>query len=119
MAHPGVPAHRHVGGQTLTFALIAGLAFAVVAAAIMLPIPFPTIEEKRTAILAAFLDRLFVGFVIGPAASGLHANGLLLGAILGLGLSVPTAIITKSYPPVLGLGLVGGLAVGFAFERAF
>lgn len=94
-----------------SFALVAGLLLAVIFTALMIPLPFPTPQEKRTAMGAAFLERFWHGFIIGPVASGLGANGILVGAVLGLGLSIPTAVITKSYIPVIPLGLhhrIGG-----------
>ena len=53
--------------------------------------------------------------MIGPVAKGLDANGLLIGGSLGFGLSVPSALITRAYVPILALGTVGGLAVGLAY----
>ncbi len=101
------------------FALLAGLLPGTSLTALTIPLPFPTAAEKRTAMGAAFLDRFLLGFVIGPVADGPGANGILTGAALGLGLSIPTAIITKSYIPILPLGLVGGLAVGLAYQLLF
>lgn len=98
------------------FALIAGLVLASVLSATMVPLSFPTPREKRTAIIAAFLDRFFLRFVVGPAAAGLDTNGVLIGAILGLGSSIPTALITRGYVPVIVLGLAGGTVVGLAYE---
>jgi hypothetical protein len=103
----------------LGFALLAGLVVAVAATALMVPIPFPSPEAKRLAMLAAFVDRFFLGLVVGPAARGLEANGLVVGGLLGLGLSLPTAMITRSYAPVLALGTLAGLGVGVANELAF
>ena len=103
----------------LGFAVLAGLAVAVVAAGLMLPITFPSAEQKRLALLAALVDRFLLGFVIGPVAAGLDANGMLVGALVGLGLSLPTAMITRSYAPVLGIGLVAGVGVGLAYSLVF
>ena len=97
------------------FALIAGLIVGTVDTLVMVPLPFPSPEAKRTAMIAAFIERFFLGFVVGPVAAGLDANGILVGAVLGLGFSVPTALVTKSYVPIIALGLVGGVAVGVAY----
>jgi len=97
------------------FALTAGLIVGTVDTLVMVPLPFPSREAKRTAMTAAFIERFFLGFVVGPVAAGLDANGILVGAALGLGFSVPTALITKSYVPIIALGLVGGVAVGVAY----
>jgi hypothetical protein len=99
----------------LTFALVAGLVFGTVSAGSMVKIAAPSPRQKREAMAAAFVDRFLIGFVIGPVAAGLDANGLLIGALLGLGLSVPSALITRAYLPILVMGTVGGLAVGVAY----
>lgn len=103
----------------ITFALVAGLVFGIVSAGSMVKISFPSPREKREAMAAAFVDRFLIGFVIGPVAAGLDANGLLIGALLGLGLSVPSALITRAYLPILLIGTVGGLAVGVAYELVY
>ncbi len=102
-----------------TFALRAGVIVAARAAGTMVPLPFPTPRDKRTAILAAAVERFCLGFVIGPAARGLGANGLAVGLLLGLGLSIPSALITKSYAPILDLGLLFGLGVGLAYQFVY
>ena len=99
----------------LAFSLIAGLVFGTVSAGSMVKIEAPSPRQKREAMAAAFVDRFMVGFLIGPVAEGLDANGILIGALLGLGLSVPSALITRAYLPILVIGTVGGLAVGLAY----
>jgi hypothetical protein len=101
------------------FALIAGAAFGTISAGSMVKIKAPSPEAKRDAIVAAFVDRFLIGFVVGPVASGLGVNGLLVGALLGLGLSVPSALITKAYVPIIVIGTIGGLAVGIAYELVY
>jgi hypothetical protein len=85
----------------------------------MLPLEFDSAAEKRQAITGAFVERFFLGFLIGPAASGLGVNGIIIGALLGVGLSLGTALITKTWAPILGMGLLTGIAVGIAYEIAF
>lgn len=103
----------------LVFSLIAGLVFGTVSAGSMVKIEAPSAREKREAIAAAFVDRFVLGFVIGPVARGLDASGLLIGALLGLGLSIPSALITRAYVPILAMGTVGGLAVGVAYVLVY
>ena len=81
----------------------------------MIKIEAPSLRQKREAMAAAFVDRFLIGFVVGPVAKGLGASGLLIGALLGLGLSVPSALITRAYLPILAIGTIGGLAVGAAY----
>lgn len=73
----------------------------------MLPMPFP---DKRTALLGAFVDRLGIGIVIGCVQ--LPWSGWLEGLLFGLLLSLPSAVITKAYVPILVGGGLGGLVIG-------
>jgi len=51
-----------------------------------------------------------VGFLI-PNSLPL-VDAILRGLFLGIFLSLPDAIITKSYVPIMGLGILGGLVLG-------
>ena len=86
---------------------ICGLVYGALSAASMIPLTFP---DKRAALLGAFLNRFAIGFVIGAAR--LPIPGWASGLIFGLLLSLPDAIITKTYAPILILGAVGGLIIG-------
>ena len=91
--------------------LIAGGVFGALSAASMLPMQFP---NKKAALTAAFLDRFGIGLVIPLAHVALPGSpGWALGAGLGLLLSLPDAIITKAYVPILILGTLGGAVIGF------
>ena len=87
--------------------VIAGILFGGVAVAMMLPLSFP---DKRTALLAAFASRFGIGLVIGCVQ--LPWPGWVTGLVFGLLLSIPDALITKAYAPILGLGAVGGVVIG-------
>ena len=91
---------------------ICGLVFGVAVVLMMIPMEFP---DKRAALIGAFLNRFGVGFVIGAAQ--LSIPGWASGLIFGLLLSLPDAIITKAYIPIIFLGLIGGAAIGFIVER--
>jgi hypothetical protein len=91
----------------LLLGIICGLVFGAVAVAIMVPLQF---EDKRAAMLGAFINRLSVGLVIGVAT--LPLPGWASGLLFGLLLSLPDAIITKAYAPIIGLGAIGGLIIG-------
>jgi len=78
----------------------------------MLPMEFP---DKTAALLGAFLNRFGVGFVIGAAT--LPLPGWATGIIFGLLLSLPDAIITKAYVPIIVLGVIGGAIIGFIVNR--
>ena len=92
--------------------LIAGLAFGIVTVAIMLPLKF---EDKRAALAASFISRLTIGFII--VVLDLPLAGWLSGFLLGLILSLPQAIVTRSYGPILGNGAVGGAIIGLVVHH--
>jgi hypothetical protein len=89
--------------------VLGGVIFGVVAVLSMLPMEF---ADKRAALTAAFLNRFAIGFAIGAAQ--LPWPGWLVGLTFGVLLSVPEAIITKAWAPIIGMGGVGGLVIGLA-----
>jgi len=91
--------------------VICGLIFGGIAAGIMIPMKF---EDKRAAIMGAFINRFAVGFATG--ASDLPIPGWLNGLIFGVLLSLPDAIITKAYVPILTLGVIGGVIIGIVIS---
>lgn len=91
---------------------ICGVIFGIAVVVMMLPMEFP---DKRAALIGAFLNRFGVGFVIG--AANLPLPGWVTGLIFGLLLSLPDAIITKAYVPIIVLGIVGGAIIGFVVNR--
>jgi hypothetical protein len=96
----------------LVLGVVCGLVFGAVDIAIMLPMAFP---DKRAAITAAFIARFGIGFAIGAAR--LPWPGWLVGLVFGLLLSIPDAIITKAYAPIIGMGAIGGTIIGFLVAR--
>lgn len=94
--------------SSLVLGILCGLVFGGVAVAAMIPLSF---EDKRAAMLGAFLNRFSIGVVIGAADVPLPSWGT--GLLFGLLLSLPDAIITKAYVPIIGLGIIGGLVIGF------
>src|SRR6185369_1649511 len=86
---------------------ICGLVYGALSAASMIPLSF---TDKTAALTGAFLNRFAIGFVIGAARLPLPpwAQGLVFGILL----SLPDAIITKAYAPILILGAIGGLVIG-------
>ena len=92
----------------LVVGLLCGLIFGAVDVALMLPMSFP---DKRTALLAAFSSRFAIGLVI-PLLQLPSWPGWLIGLVFGLLLSLPDAIVTKSYLPILMSGAIGGAIIG-------
>ena len=94
------------------FGLVAGLLFGAVDVALMIPMDFP---DKKTAMLGAFASRFAIGFLIPLVRMPLPPWAI--GGLVGLLVSIPDAIITKAYVPILATGLIGGLAIGWAAGR--
>src|SRR4029077_5891023 len=98
----------------LAVGLICGLIFGAVDVALMLPMSFP---DKRTALLAAFLSRFGIGLII-PLVNLPTWPGWLVGVTFGVLLSLPDAIVTKAYVPILIGGAIGGLIIGRHYRGA-
>ena len=94
-------------------ALICGVAFGVVAVLLMLPLQFP---NKRVALTAAFASRFAIGFIV-PLVS-LSMPGFAKGALIGLLISLPDAVVTRAYVPILGIGVAGGAIIGWLSTAA-
>jgi hypothetical protein len=95
----------------ITLGLICGLAFGALDVLIMLPMKFEDKRKKKEAFASAFIDRFVLGFLVPVVNLGIHPA--LVGAILGLALSLPSAIITRAYAPIVGIGVLGGVIIGF------
>lgn len=94
--------------SSILLGTICGLIYGALSAASMIPLSFP---DKRAALLGAFLNRFSIGFVIGAAR--LPLPGWAQGLIFGILLSLADAIITKAYAPIIILGAIGGIIIGF------
>jgi hypothetical protein len=95
--------------SSLSVGVLGGVVLGVVAVLSMLPLEFP---DKRAALCAAFLNRFAIGVAIGAAQ--IAWPGWAMGLMFGLLLSVPDAIITKAWAPIIGMGAVGGVLIGLA-----
>ncbi len=80
-----------------------GLGAGAIAVLLMIPLKHP---EKRAAMTGAFASRFAIGFL--AANVDLPLPHLATGAVVGLLVSIPDAIITKAYAPVLILGTAFG-----------
>jgi hypothetical protein len=87
--------------------LVFGFIFALVDALMMVPLDM---SDKTLAILGASINRFAIGFLI-PVVN-LPFAPWLTGLLVGILLSLPDAIITKTYIPIVGIGAVGGLIIG-------
>ena len=96
-----------MGMSKIILGSICGVVFGLVSVATMLPLKF---EDKRAALAGAFANRFAIGFVIG--ATNLPWPGWASGLLFGLLLSLPEAIITKAWIPLMVIGGLGGLICG-------
>lgn len=94
--------------SSILLGILCGLIFGCIAAGIMLPMTFP---DKRAALLGAFFNRFAIGFVIGT--SNLPVPSWVKGLLFGALLSLPDAIITKAWAPIMTVGIIGGICIGF------
>ena len=91
---------------------LSGIIFGIIAVLMMIPMKF---EDKRNAMLGAFINRFAIGFLIG--ASSLPIPTWAQGLVIGFLLSLPDAIITKSWAPIIGVGVIGGLIIGLVIGQ--
>jgi len=78
----------------------------------LLPLDFP---DKQAALIGAFCSRFAIGFLI-PLVR-LPVPPVAAGALVGLLISLPDAVITKSYGPIIATGILGGAVIGWASGR--
>lgn len=71
-------------------------------------------DKSMTMILQAFLSRFALGIL--AANVNFRLNSVVSGAIVGLLISLPDAVAMKSYPGILGTGLVFGALTGTAVK---
>jgi len=89
-----------------------GIAFGVIDVLLMLPLSFP---DKRAALLGALCARFALGFFVAVVRLSLPpvATGILVGILT----SLPDAIITKAYAPIMITGVVFGALAGWIVGR--
>ena len=97
--------------NNILLGFICGFVFGALDAIIMIPMPEKDKRKKYEAILGAFIERFMIGFLIPNTTLG--SNFIFSGLIIGLGFSLPTAIITRVYIPIITIGIIGGAIIGF------
>jgi len=89
---------------------ICGLVFGTIDVLVMIPLKYENNRKRMEAMSAAFIERFMIGFLIPNVDLGIHP--VLIGLLLGFGLSLPSAIITRVYVPIIGIGIVGSVIIG-------
>jgi hypothetical protein len=92
----------------VTLGVLLGLGIGVIDVLLMLPLSFP---DKRAALLGAFCARFALGFF--AATVRLPYSPILIGIIVGILTSLPDAIITKAYAPIMTTGVLFGAIAGW------
>lgn len=90
--------------------LLCGLGFGLLDVLVMLPMKMENRRKKIEAVTSAFIERFMLGFLIPNVNLGIHP--IMVGVLLGLTLSLPSAIITRAYAPIVGIGVAGGIIIG-------
>lgn len=96
--------------DSIALGLIFGLSFGFIDVLLMIPLKFEDKRKRLEAFASAFIDRFMIGFLIPNVSLGVHPA--ITGTLLGLVLSLPSAIITRAYLPIIGIGTVGGIILG-------
>ena len=89
-----------------------GIAIGVVDLLLMLPLSFP---DKRAALMGAFCARFSLGFF--AAVAQLPMSPVLTGIVVGILTSLPDAIITKAFAPIMVTGVLFGAIAGWIVGR--
>ena len=89
-----------------------GLGIGVIDVLLMLQLTFP---DKRAALLGAFCARFALGFF--AATVRLPMSPILTGILVGVLTSLPDAIITKAYAPIMITGVLFGAVAGWIVGR--
>jgi hypothetical protein len=98
----------------VTLGVMLGVGIGVVDVLLMLPLSFP---DKRAALLGAFCARFALGFF--AATTRLPMHPVATGVVVGVLTSLPDAIITKAYAPIMITGVIFGLIAGWIVSRQF
>jgi hypothetical protein len=96
----------------INLGVLLGLGIGIVDVLLMLPLAFP---DKRAALLGAFSARFALGFF--AATVRLPLSPIPSGILVGVLTSLPDAIITKAYAPILVTGVIFGAVAGWIVGR--
>ena len=96
----------------LLLGLVLGVSAGVVDVLLMLPLKF---QDRTAALLGAFCARFALGFFAATVRLPLSPIGA--GIVVGLLTSLPDAIITRAYVPIMVTGLLLGAICGWVVGR--
>jgi len=92
--------------------IVCGIVFGIGDVLLMIPLALP---DKRTAMAGAFFDRFAIGLLacVVDMPMPAWAAGLVTGTLI----SIPSAIVTRKYVPILVIGAAGGAIIGLVRTR--
>ena len=96
----------------VSLGVLLGLGIGIADVLLMLPLSFP---DKRPALFGAFCARFALGFF--AATVRLPMAPILSGVLVGMLTSLPDAIITKAYAPIMVTGILFGALAGWIVGR--
>ena len=96
----------------VTFGVILGLVIGSIDVLLMLPLACP---DKRAALFGAVSSRFALGFF--ATVVKLPMPPIASGVLVGVLTSIPDAIVTKAYTPILITGVVFGAIAGSVVGR--
>ena len=96
----------------VTLGLLLGVVIGGIDVLLMLPL---TIPDKQAALLGAFCSRFALGFF--AANVRLPVSPILSGLLVGVLTSLPDAVITKAYAPIMITGVIFGAIAGWVVGR--
>jgi hypothetical protein len=96
----------------VTLGVVLGVVIGGVDVLLMLPLTFP---DKPAALLGAFCARFALGFF--AATVRLPVSPILSGLVVGVLTSLPDAVITKAYAPIMITGVIFGAIAGWIVGR--
>ena len=96
----------------VSLGVLLGLGIGIADVSLMLPLSFP---DKRAALFGAFCARFALGFF--AATVRLPMAPILSGVLVGILTSLPDAIITKAYAPIMVTGVLFGALAGWIVGR--
>jgi len=92
--------------------LMAGFIFGILD---IIPMFFMDFKNASIAITGAFINRFAIGLLIFVSEFGI--SGWIKGIIIGTLLSLPDALITGVYSPIIGIGILGGIILGYLSDK--
>ena len=96
----------------VTLGIVLGLVIGAVDVLLMLPLDFP---DKTAALLGAFCARFALGFF--AATVRLPMPPVAAGVVVGVLTSLPDAIITNAFAPIMITGVIFGAITGWIAGR--